>query len=68
MGTALLRDVSLRTLNAAGIAGIRAIVVHEIDDAAARFCEGRGFLPSPVELRTLFLQIKTMRASIARRR
>jgi hypothetical protein len=68
MGTALLRDASLRTLNAAGIAGIRAIVVHAIDDAAARFYVGRGFLPSPVELRTLFLPIEMMRASIARRR
>ncbi len=68
LGTALLRDASLRTLNAAKIAGIRAVVVHAIDDAAARFYRDRGFLPSSNDPRTLFLPMEVVRASIASRR
>ena len=39
IGPALLRDAILRTLQAAEIAGIRAILVHAISDRAKLFYE-----------------------------
>ena len=39
IGTGLLRDAVLRTVQAAEIAGIRAILVHAISAAAKRFYE-----------------------------
>jgi predicted N-acetyltransferase YhbS len=49
LGKALLRDAVLRTLQAADIAGIRAILVHAKDEAARSFYERSGFLPSPID-------------------
>ena len=46
---ALVRDAILRTLNAAEIAGIRALLVHALDDTAAAFCRHLGFVGSPVD-------------------
>ena len=48
IGAGLLRDAILRTIQAADIAGIRAILVHAISDAAQRFYESYGFIASPV--------------------
>jgi GNAT superfamily N-acetyltransferase len=53
LGRALLRDVVLRTLQAAEIAGIRAILVHAKDEAARSFYERSGFLLSPIDPLTL---------------
>jgi GNAT superfamily N-acetyltransferase len=57
LGAALLRDAVRRTLQAADIAGIRAILVHAISDEAKRFYERCGFLPSPVDPRTLLINV-----------
>ncbi len=57
LGTALLRDAVLRTLQAAGIAGIRAILVHAISEDAKKFYERRGFTPSPVDPMTLMITV-----------
>jgi len=48
LGSALLKDALLRTLNAASIAGIRAVLLHAVSDDAKRFYEDAGFSPSPV--------------------
>lgn len=48
LGPALLRDAILRTVQAAEIAGIRAILVHAISERAKRFYEKWGFIASPV--------------------
>jgi GNAT superfamily N-acetyltransferase len=45
IGKGLLRDAVLRTVQAAEIAGIRAILVHAISEPAKRFYEGCGFTP-----------------------
>jgi GNAT superfamily N-acetyltransferase len=55
LGKDLLRDAVLRTLQAAEIAGIRALLVHAIDDRAAAFYERAGFIPSPIRNLTYFL-------------
>ena len=57
VGTALLRDAILRTLQAAEIAGVRAILVHAISDAAKRFYEKYGFVASPVDPMTVMITI-----------
>jgi GNAT superfamily N-acetyltransferase len=57
IGTALLRDAVLRILQAAEIAGIRAIMVHAISDQAKRFYEKYGFTPSPADPMTLMITV-----------
>lgn len=58
IGRALLRDAILRTLQAAEIAGIRAILVHAISEEAKHFYEKCGFTASPVDPMTLMVTVK----------
>ena len=58
LGAALLLDALRRTLNAADIVGVRAIMVHAKDEAARRFYEHFDFDPSPIEPLHLFLLVK----------
>jgi GNAT superfamily N-acetyltransferase len=64
IGPALLRDAILRTLQAAEIAGIRAILVHAISERAKRFYEKWGFVPSPVEPLTLMITVAEARKAV----
>jgi GNAT superfamily N-acetyltransferase len=57
IGRALLRDAVWRTLRAAEIAGIRAILVHAISERAREFYEERGFVPSPMDPLTLMITV-----------
>ena len=57
LGRALLRDGILRTLQAAAIGGIRAILVHAISEDAKRFYERYGFAPSPLDPMTLMITV-----------
>lgn len=57
IGPALLRDAVLRTVQAAEIAGIRAILVHAISDQAKHFYEKYGFIPSPADPMTLMITV-----------
>jgi GNAT superfamily N-acetyltransferase len=57
IGTGLLRDAVLRTLQAAQIAGIRAILVHAISENAKRFYEKYGFIASPADPVTVMITI-----------
>ena len=57
IGPALLRDAVLRTLQAADIAGIRAILVHAISEPARRFYENCGFIASPMDPMTLMITV-----------
>jgi GNAT superfamily N-acetyltransferase len=65
LGKQLLRDALLRTLQAADIAGLRAVVVHVKDDAAKRFYERFRFEVFPSEPFKLALLLKDLRAVIA---
>lgn len=65
VGKALLRDAMLRTLQAADIAGIRALAVHAKDEEAKRFYEHFGFVPSPSDPMHLFVLLKDVRRMIA---
>lgn len=53
LGDALLRDAILRILQAADIAGIKAILVHAISEEAKKFYLDRSFIVSPSEPMTL---------------
>lgn len=64
IGPALLRDAILRTLQAAEIAGIRAILVHAISERAKRFYERWGFTASPVEPMTLMITVAEARRAL----
>lgn len=57
LGVALLKDALLRTIQAAEIAGLRAMLVHAKDDTAKNFYLKFGFLPSPTNEYHLFLPI-----------
>lgn len=56
LGAALLKDALLRTIQAAEIAGLRAMLVHAKDASAKRFYEKFGFEPSPIDAYHLFLR------------
>ena len=57
IGRGLLRDAVLRTVQAAEIAGIRAILVHAISERAKDFYLKAGFIPSPVDPMTLMITL-----------
>ncbi len=64
LGAGLLKDALLRTLQAAEIAGLRAMLVHAKDDAAKAFYEKFGFEPSPIDAYHLFLRISDIQANL----
>lgn len=55
VGTGLLRDGVLRMLQAAEIAGVRAILVHAISENAKRFYVKYGFVESAMDPLTLMV-------------
>jgi len=57
IGAGLLRDAVLRTVQAAEIGGIRAILVHAISESAKRFYERYGFVASPVDPLTVMITV-----------
>lgn len=61
----LLKDAMLRTLQAADIVGIRALVVHAKDDVAEGFYQHFDFLPSPSDPLHLFLLLKDVRKIVS---
>jgi GNAT superfamily N-acetyltransferase len=64
IGKALLRDAILRVLQAAEIAGIKAILVHAISEEARQFYLRRGFLESPINPMIVCLILETARQAI----
>jgi len=64
LGSGLLKDAMLRTLQAADIAGIRAFAVHAKDDAARAFYEHFDFIASPSDPCHLFRLLKAIRAAV----
>jgi predicted N-acetyltransferase YhbS len=61
VGAGLLKNALLRTAQAADIAGIRAVIVHAMDDQAKAFYQHFNFLPSPTDAYHLFLLLKDIR-------
>lgn len=67
IGRGLLRDGILRTLQAADIGGIRAILVHAMSEDAKRFYESCGFASSPVDPMTLMITVADAEKALGRR-
>jgi GNAT superfamily N-acetyltransferase len=65
LGRAMLRDAILRTIQAAGIAGIRAILVHAISEEAREFYERCGFCASPIDRMTLMVSLAEAEKALA---
>jgi GNAT superfamily N-acetyltransferase len=64
IGKLLLRDALSRAIDAAEIIGARGILVHAMDDEAARFYANLGFVSSPLDSRQLLLPLKDIRSTL----
>lgn len=64
LGKALLFDALQRIEEAADIVGVRAVLVHAIDEAARKFYQHFEFEPSPIDSFTLMLLLKDVRRSL----
>ena len=64
LGRALLRDAVLRTLNAAEVAGVRAILVHAISEDAKRFYQSCSFMESPTNPMTLVVTLEDIKNAL----
>ncbi len=58
LGYSLLQDAIIRTISAAEIAGIRAMLVHTLSEDARRFYRHFGFRPSSPDSATLMLLLQ----------
>jgi GNAT superfamily N-acetyltransferase len=66
IGSGLLKDAICRTLQAADIAGVRALATHAKNDAARAFYEHFGFITSPTDPLHLFVLTKDLKGMVAR--
>ncbi len=64
LGKGLLRDAMIRTIAAADIGGLRAMLTHAKDEDAKAFYQQFGFEESPIDRLTLMLGIKDIRANL----
>lgn len=64
LGKALLRDAMLRTIQAADIGGLRAMLTHAKDEEAKHFYQRFGLEEPPISPLTLMLNIKDIRANL----
>ena len=65
IASALLKEAMIRTLRVSHEAGIRALVVHAIDDEAITVYTKYGFQIFPPETRTLLLPIETIGLAVS---
>jgi hypothetical protein len=64
VGRALLRDAVLRTVQAADIAGIRALAVHAKDEQARNYYERFDFVASLTDPLHLLALLKDIRRQV----
>ena len=64
LGAALLKDALLRIQGAADVVGIRAVLVHAIDQEARAFYARFDFEPCPADDLHLMLLMKDLRANL----
>ncbi|MBI1785000.1 GNAT family N-acetyltransferase [Candidatus Sumerlaeota bacterium] len=66
LGGGLLKDALLRTVQAADLAGIRALLVHAKDEEAKEWYLKHDFEPSPTDPLHLFLLMKDIRVALGK--
>lgn len=62
LGSGLLKNAVLRTLQVSEMAGLAAMLVHAKHEKAAKFYYDRGFRVSPIQPLTYMLPVKEMAA------
>lgn len=65
IGSALMRDAILRVAQASEFLGIKGIMVHALDDDAAKFYTERGFRPSKVDDQHLMISMSELTAELS---
>ena len=65
LGAAMLREAVLKTLSLAENVGVRAMLVHPLDEVAEAFYMKYGFVKSPVREKQLLLLLKDARKTFA---
>jgi GNAT superfamily N-acetyltransferase len=65
IGAWLLRDAMLRTVSASEALGIRAMLVHALDETARGFYLRREFEPSPTDPLNLQIIVQDIRAALS---
>jgi len=60
LGKDLLQGALQRILSASQIIGVRAVLVHALDEGAAKFWTEHEFIESPIGSRTFYLPIETI--------
>lgn len=68
IGQGLLKDALLRVLGAAEEIGIRAVLVHTLDEGARNFYLAQGFSGSPTNEQTLMIPVQDIRLAWKRGR
>ena len=58
IGSGLLKDAVLRSIQASALIGVRAVLCHAIDDEAVVFYLKHGFVSSPLDRLTLMLGLQ----------
>lgn len=64
LGAALLRDALLRTLRASEVAGIRAVLLHTVEDSSKRFYLRHGVAESPIDPMTMMITLAEIERSL----
>jgi GNAT superfamily N-acetyltransferase len=60
LGKDLLQDALRRILSATRIIGVRAVLVHALDEEAAKFWIDHEFIESPIGSRTFYLPVESI--------
>ena len=68
LGASLLQDAVARTVQAAGIAGIRAMLVHALSDEASHFYRHFGFQATTSEPMTLMATLSSLERAMRKSR
>ena len=64
VGRALFRDAAVRVLSAAGVIGIRGLIVHAISAEATAFYQALGLSASPQDPLTMMVTLDELRAAL----
>ncbi len=64
LGSDLLQDALTRIISAGEIIGVRAVLVHALDEDAARFWKAHEFIECPIGSRTFYLPLETVVAAV----
>ena len=60
LGADLLQDAMTRILSASTTVGVRAVLVHALDEEAAKFWKEWEFIECPIGSKTFYLPIETI--------